>query len=61
MISTVSPDVGLYTTHSVVVDPMKLINRHDKKPPLKEWRRADGIKFGGKIKGLILTDFRWVQ
>ncbi len=46
---------------TIVVDPMKLINRHDEKTPLKDWARADRIKFGGTLKNLILTDFRWVD
>ncbi|MHC4502028.1 MAG: alpha/beta hydrolase family protein [Planctomycetota bacterium] len=46
---------------TVVVDPMKLINRHDKRTPLKDWSRADSIKFGGRIKDLVFTDFRWIE
>ena len=46
---------------TIVVDPMKLINRHDKKTPLKDWSRADQVKFGGTLTGLILTDFKWVE
>ena len=44
---------------TIVVDPMKLINRHDKKTPLKDWRWAGQVKFGGTLMGLILTDFKW--
>jgi hypothetical protein len=51
---------GAETWHTVMVDAATLINRHNKKTPLGDWRRTDRIKLGGKIKALIFTDFEWV-
>ncbi|HUU93470.1 MAG TPA: dienelactone hydrolase family protein [Phycisphaerae bacterium] len=44
---------------TIVVDPTKLVNRHDKRSILNDWSRADRIKFEGEIKELIFTDVKW--
>lgn len=46
---------------TVTVDAATLVNRHDAKRSLASWSHADSIKLAGKIKGLLLTDFEWVE